>query len=106
MITAQKNGVTRIFGEDQWGNMPKDKFGWKVIDPGNPTAQPNPDIIQKKMVAGQVVDVQKLVPDEIVAAKKGEVTDYTENIPEPVKGLIESEKTPDEIKRKPGRPSK
>lgn len=86
MITAIKNGVTRNFGEDQWSNMPKDKFGWIAVAEG---AEQNnivsSDIIQKKMIAGEVADVQKVIPDEIVTTKKDK---------------------PEEIKRKPGRQPK
>jgi hypothetical protein len=88
MITATKNGITRNFSEMQWKNMPKDKFGWVLTSETNPATTVNPDIIQKKMVAG-VVTAEKVVPDEIIKAKKIEVI---EEIP----GLIP------EIKRKPG----
>lgn len=70
MITAQKNNITRNFDEHQWNNMPKNKFGWVPVPTG--TITPNltsADIIQKKMVAGQVVGAEKVVPDEIIKAK-------------------------------------
>ena len=101
MITAQKNSATRQFGEDQWSNMPKDKFGWRIIDPGNPTAIPNIDIIQKKMVAGQVVDAVKVVPDEIFKSEVGERHDDSE-----VGEQASQDNDIPEIKRKPGRPAK
>lgn len=91
MITAQKNGIQRNFGEDQWNNMPKDKFGWRVIDPGNQTQQAvvNTDIIQKKMTDGKVVDATKAVPDEITKTYSSKI-DVLKDIPE--------------IKSKAGRP--
>lgn len=86
MHKAIKNGVTRIFGDDQWRNMPKDKFGWVEVAEGAET--PNivsSDIIQKKMVAGEVADAVKPVPEEIVKSKPADIP---------------------EIKRKPGRQPK
>lgn len=72
MITASKNGVTRIFDDYQWSNMPKDKFGWKPVDPSNPQIEIPKDIVQKKMIAGEVVDAVKPVPDEIIVKKSVE----------------------------------
>jgi len=88
MITATKNGITRNFSETQWSNMPMGKYGWVI---GSAPEQqrvniPSVEIIQKKMVAGEVVDVVKLVPDEIIKPTLKDI--------------------PEEIKRKPGRKPK
>lgn len=109
MITATKNGITRNFSEMQWKNMPKDKFGWVLISETETATTVNPDIIQKKMVAGAVT-VEKVVPDEIVKAKKAEVIEeipgvIEETVKEPVKGIQLNNDLP-EIKRKPGRQKK
>jgi hypothetical protein len=88
MITATKNGITRNFSETQWSNMPTGKYGWVI---GSASEQPQtniPDIsiLQKKMVAGEVVDAVNPVPDEIIKPKLKDI--------------------PEEIKNKPGRPKK
>lgn len=72
MITASKNGVTRIFDDFQWKNMPKDKFGWKTVSETDPQTEIPKDIIQKKMIAGAVVDAVRPVPDEIIVKKSVE----------------------------------
>ncbi len=66
MITASKNGFTRNFTNEQWNNMPKDKFGWLAIDASNPQTV-DTSIIEKKTSAG--VTVEKVVPDEIIKPK-------------------------------------
>lgn len=75
-IEATKNGVTRIFSDEQWKNMGKDKFGWKAGAPIQDAAPVDESIIIKKKVAD-------VVPDEIIPPKPIEI--------------------PNEIKRKPGR---
>lgn len=66
-ITAIKNGITRTFKEDQWNNLPKDKFGWVQTDgaiTATKSAKIPEELIQKKMVAGATANDVK--PAEIV----------------------------------------
>lgn len=72
MITATKNGITRNFSESHWKDLPPSKFGWIQISETDENIQVNTDIIQKKMSGGVVVDVTKVVPEEIVINKKKE----------------------------------
>lgn len=66
MITAIKNGVTRNFSESHWKDLPPNKGGWIQISETQETTIVSNDIIQKKMSGGAVVDVTKVVPDEII----------------------------------------
>lgn len=88
MIKAIKNGQTRQFTDEQWSNMPKNKFGWEISSNVENSNQLSTDIIQKKMVIGRVVDV---VPEEIVIQKKAAET-------------VKENAVPEEIKTKRGRP--
>lgn len=72
MITATKNGITRNFSESHWKDLPPSKFGWIQISQTDESSPVSTDIIQKKMSGGVVVDVTKVVPEEIVINKKKE----------------------------------
>lgn len=83
MITATKNGITRNFSDEQWRNMPKDKYGWQVISEQGEPAVISDSIVQKKIMAGQVVTAEKIVPEEIVTTSKVEsIEKEPEDLPE------------------------
>lgn len=79
--TATKNGITRKFSDQQWKNMPHDKYGWtEISSTPNTTAQIPPELIQKKMVAGaiatkptEIIKKNIPVPEELISkpVKKG-----------------------------------
>lgn len=76
MITATKNGINRNFSDNQWKNMPKDKYGWKqtsVINETNTAPIPEELILKKKVAIADPKPseiIKQEVPEELISKPK------------------------------------